>query len=178
MKLNIKDLALKSIVGIAFILALIGGYKISNYKEKAHAIMEQQNITDRTSDEAVKIINESSQSAASYFVNLGIVLLVIGLFLVLASTVYNMLMNPKGLKKTLLGLAIFVVLLVVAYFLADSAEMFGAANQPLLSREDYSQEQITSLTKWSGAGLNLTYILLSISGLLFVVDLFKSLIKS
>ena len=82
--------------------------------------------------------------------------------------------NPENLKKTLGGLAVLAVILVIAYFLSDSAAVYDANGLKVLE----GGEEGSSTNKWVGTGIWYSVILGGIAGLFFVWDLVKGLVKS
>jgi hypothetical protein len=81
--------------------------------------------------------------------------------------------NPDNLKKTLLGLAILAVVLLLAYFKADSNAVLDTQGEILKGGEAG-----TSLNKWVGTGIWYSIALGFVASLFFVYDLVKGLIKS
>jgi len=114
--------------------------------------------------------SEEMGSAADFVVNLSVALLIAAAALAVVMSLLSLLKNPAALKKTLLGLGIFATLFAVSYFASSDAAVFGANNESLL--------EAGSVSKKSGTGLILSYILLAVGGLFFVVDLLRGLIKS
>jgi len=88
-------------------------------------------------------------------------------------SLWSLVRNPENLKKTLGGLAVLAVFLVVAYFLSDSAVVYDANGLNILP----GGEEGSSTNKWVGTGIWYSTILLVIAGLFFVWDLLKGLIK-
>jgi hypothetical protein len=103
----------------------------------------------------------------SYYLFLGTVLITIGL------SVLGLIRNPENLKKTLGGLGVLLVLLLISYFLADSEAVYNAAGGIEAGGEEGS-----SVNRWVGAGIWYSIILGGIASLFFVWDLIKGLIKS
>jgi hypothetical protein len=89
-------------------------------------------------------------------------------------SLWSLIRNPENLKKTLLGLAVLAVVLVVAYFLADSNAVLDTAGKILPN----GGEAGSSVNKWVGAGIYYSLILFAVAGAFFVYDLLKGLIKS
>ncbi len=147
-----NSLILKLIVGVIFLLAIIGMYMIFTAGAPESPEMA---------------------SATSFVVNLSIVLLIVTVLLVIGSSIYTLIIHPRLLKGVLISLVAFVALFVVSYVLASDAQMFGANGEALLKGNN-----VAMVSKWTGAGLNFSYILLAIGGLFFVYDMIKSLIKS
>jgi hypothetical protein len=86
----------------------------------------------------------------------------------------SLIRNPENLKKTLGGLAVLAVLLVIAYFLSDSNAVYDANGIAVLQ----GGEEGSSVNQWVGTGIWYSTILLIISGAFFIVDLLKGLVKS
>ena len=86
----------------------------------------------------------------------------------------SMFRNPENLKKTLAGLGVLAVLLVVAYFLSDTAAVYDANGLKVLE----GGEEGSSTNKWVGTGIWYSVILGGIASLFFVWDLLKGLVKS
>ena len=82
--------------------------------------------------------------------------------------------NPENLKKTLGGLAVLAVILVIAYFLSDSAAVYDANGINIIE----GGEEGSSINKWVGTGIWYSVILGAIASLFFVSDLVKGLVKS
>ena len=79
----------------------------------------------------------------------------------------------KNLKKTLLGLGVMVVLLIVSYLLGDSEPVLNAQGKVL-----EGGELGAASNQWVGSLIWYSTILVLIGGIYFVVDLAKGLIKS
>lgn len=103
----------------------------------------------------------------SYYLFLATVIVTIVLSLI------SLFRHPDALKKTLLGLAVLGVILVIAYFIADSDAVYDAAGkiQP-------GGEAGSATNRWVGAGIWYSVILGGLAGLFFIVDMLKGLIKS
>ncbi len=95
----------------------------------------------------------------------------VGIAIVLS--VIGILRNPENLKKTLLGLAVLGVVLVFAYFLADSNAVLDTQGKVIEGGEAGS-----SVNKWVGTGIWYSIALGLVASLFFVWDLVKGLIKS
>jgi glucan phosphoethanolaminetransferase (alkaline phosphatase superfamily) len=86
---------------------------------------------------------------------------------------WSLIRNPENLKKTLAGLAVLSVLLLVAYFLSNSDVVYDAAGKIQPGGEEGS-----SINRWVGAGIWYSIILGGFASIFFVWDLIKGLIKS
>jgi len=89
-------------------------------------------------------------------------------------SLWSMFRNPENLKKTLAGLGVLAVLLLVAYFLSDTAAVYDANGLKVLE----GGEEGSSTNKWVGTGIWYSVILGGIASLFFVWDLLKGLVKS
>ena len=81
--------------------------------------------------------------------------------------------NPESLKKTLLGVAVLGVILVLAYFTGDSIEVTDPQGKVLEGGEAGS-----SVNHWVSTGIWYSMFLGIIAGAFFVIDLLKGLVKS
>ncbi len=91
----------------------------------------------------------------------------------IALSLYSIVRNPENLKKTLLGLAVLGVVLVFAYFLADSNAVLDTQGKVIEGGEEGS-----SINKWVGTGIWYSIALGLVASFFFVYDLVKGLIKS
>lgn len=81
--------------------------------------------------------------------------------------------NPENLKKTLLGLAVLGVIMIVSYMLGDSTAVLDAQGLVIEGGEEGA-----SSNQWVGTLIWYSTILVLIGGVFFVFDLVKGLIKS
>ncbi len=81
--------------------------------------------------------------------------------------------HPDNLKKTLLGLALLGVILVIAYFTGDSSAVADSQGKVLLGGEEGS-----SVNQWVSTGIWYSMFLGIVAGAFFVFDLVKGLVKS
>jgi len=141
-------------------IALIGGVLfIRIFMEDAQDI--EDNINDLQNTVVSPLISFST------WLFYAAVAITIGLSLV------SLVRNPDNLKKTLGGLAILGVLLLVAYFLSDSNVVYNAAGEIEAGGEEGSP-----VNRWVGTGIWYSVILGAIASLFFVWDLVKGLVKS
>ncbi|MDP5106223.1 MAG: hypothetical protein NWQ31_08635 [Polaribacter sp.] len=146
--LNILIAAIAFIGGILFIRVLM---------EDAQAIEESVDLQNSLVSPLISF---------SYWLCIAAILITIGLALM------SLIRNPENLKKTLGGLAVLAVLLLVAYFLSDSNAVYNSAGGI-----EAGGEAGSAINRWVGAGIWYSIILGSIAGLFFVWDLVKGLIK-
>lgn len=100
----------------------------------------------------------------------GLLYLAIGATVILS--LIGLVKNPDNLKKTVLGLAVLGVILVLAYFTGDSEEVSNASG--VLA----GGEAGSSTNQWVSTGIWYSMFLGIIAGAFFVLDLVKGLIKS
>ena len=95
----------------------------------------------------------------------------VGITIILS--IFSLVKNPDNLKKTLLGVAVMAVLLVISYSLGDSNPVLDAQGAVI-----EGGEQGASSNQWVGSLIWLSSILVIIGGIFFVIDLLKGLVKS
>jgi len=98
-----------------------------------------------------------------------IILIATGLIAVVFSVV-NLVKHPQVLKRTLMGVGALLILLVVAYSVADD----GAVMSMGKVLED---GEAGSVSKWVSTGINFSFILGAIGMIFFLVDFAKGLVK-
>ncbi len=107
-------------------------------------LLEQNGVT-----EAREIPLSESSAAIGPLYNLTLVIFVLALVATLVTVLSSLVKNPASLKKTLIGLVLFLVVIAVSYFSAAGVET------PMKDGEVLSANG----AKWVGAGLNAFYIL-------------------
>lgn len=95
----------------------------------------------------------------------------IGIAIVLS--LLSLVKNPESLKKTLLGLGVLAVILIVAYMLADSAAVVDAQGQVIEGGEEGAVSN-----QWIGTLIWYSTVLILVGGVFFVFDLVKGIVKS
>jgi uncharacterized membrane protein len=100
-------------------------------------------------------------------------LLIATVVITVVLSLVSLVRNPENLKKTLMGLAVLAVLLIISYGLSDSDAVINAAGGISEGGEAGS-----STNKWVGTGIWYSIILGVIASGFFVYDLVKGLIKS
>ncbi|WP_299671282.1 hypothetical protein [uncultured Polaribacter sp.] len=88
-------------------------------------------------------------------------------------SLWSLIRNPQDLKKTLLGLGVLGVILIIAYFMADTNAVVDTQGVVLEGGDAGS-----TINKWVGTGIWYSLILGAIASLFFVYDLLKGLVKS
>lgn len=140
-------------------IALIGGFLF------IRVFMEDTDAIETDVDVANSVVSPLIYYSTYLFY--AAVIITIGLSLI------SLVRNPENLKKTLGGLAILGVLLLVAYFLSDSEAVYNAAGDI-----ESGGEEGSAVNKWVGTGIWYSVILGGIASLFFVWDLLKGLVKS
>ncbi|WP_334055905.1 hypothetical protein [Polaribacter sp. P097] len=140
-------------------IALIGGFLF------IRIFMEDAEVIETDVDVANSVVSPLIYYSTYLFY--AAVIITIGLSLI------SLVRNPENLKKTLGGLAILGVLLLVAYFLSDSEAVYNAAGGI-----EEGGEEGSAVNKWVGTGIWYSVILGGIASLFFVWDLLKGLVKS
>ena len=122
--------------------------------------------------QAIKTDAEIQNSVVSPLVSFSTILLYLAVGITLVLSLWSMIKNPENLKKTLLGILVLGVILVVAYFFADSSAVTDAQGKIL------KDGAAGSVSQWSGTGIWFSIFLGIIATGFFVIDLVKGLIKS
>ena len=104
----------------------------------------------------------------SYWLFIAAVVIAIGLSL------WAIVKNPENLKKMLMSLVALGILLLIAYFIADSNVVYDANGLKVLP----GGEEGSATNKWVGTGIWYSVILGGIATIFFVWDLVKGIIKS
>jgi magnesium-transporting ATPase (P-type) len=116
---------------------------------------------------------EALNSSVGNIVTFSTILLYFAIGATLILSLIGLFRNPDNLKKTLLGLAVLGVVLVLAYFKADSNAVVDSQGEILKGGEAGG-----SLNKWVGTGIWYSIALGLVASAFFVYDLVKGLIKS
>ena len=120
-------------------------------------------------DDAVKESLDLQNSLVSPFVSFARIILIITAILAIVFSIWNMVRQPKMLKKTLLSIGVLVVLLVIAYVMASDAAVTNAAGTVIKDGE------AGSTSKWVSTGIWYSMILGGIGLAFFLWDFVKSL---
>jgi len=100
-------------------------------------------------------------------------LLIATVVITVVLSLWSLIRNPENLKKTLMGLGVLAILLIISTFLSDSEAVINAAGGISEGGEAGS-----SVNKWVGTGIWYSLILGAVASFFFVYDLVKGLIKS
>jgi magnesium-transporting ATPase (P-type) len=123
--------------------------------------------------EAIKTDVDLQNKVISPIIYYSTFLLIATVVITVVLSLWSLVRNPENLKKTLMGLGVLAVLLIVSYFLSDSEAVINAAGGISDGGEAGS-----STNKWVGTGIWYSIILGVIASGFFVYDLAKGLIKS
>lgn len=102
------------------------------------------------------------------FLNIGKLILVVGLIVMVISPVYGFITNPQNLKALLISLGVGAVVLIISYF-------FAGNEYTQLQLEQYNITAQTS--KLVGMGLNATYIMFGLAILAFMYSAITKALK-
>ena len=116
---------------------------------------------------------EALNGSVGNIVSFSTILLYFAVGATLILSLFALFRNPENLKKTLLGLAVLGIVLVFAYFLADSNAVLDTAGKILEGGEAGS-----TTNQWVGTGIWYSIALGLVASLFFVYDLLKGLVKS
>lgn len=122
---------------------------------------------------AIETDAEVQNSVISPIIYFSTILLYVAIGIAVILSLINLVKNPENLKKTILGLVVLGVVLVLAYFTGDSLEVVGADGKVLEGGEAGS-----SVNQWVSTGIWYSMFLGIIAGVFFVYDLLKGIIKS
>ena len=83
--------------------------------------------------EAIETDVDLQNSVVSPIIYYSTFLLIAAVVIAVALSLWSLIRNPENLKKTLMGLAVLGVLLVISYFLSDSERCFILKNDRISS---------------------------------------------
>jgi hypothetical protein len=121
-------------------------------------------------DDAVKESLDLQNSLVSPFVSFARIILIITAIIAIVFSLWNLIRQPKLLKKSLISLAVMAVLLIVAYGLASDAAVTNAQGMIIKDGE------AGSVSKWVSTGIIYSMILGGIGLAFFLWDFVKGLI--
>ncbi len=122
-------------------------------------------------DEALKIDADLQSSILSPFISFSIFLLIVTTAIAVVFSALNMIKHPQVLKRTLMGVGVLVVFLVIAYSLADDGAVYSMGKM-------LEGGEAGSVSKWVSTGINFSAILGIIGFGAFFFDFVKSLVKN
>ena len=121
-------------------------------------------------DDAVKESLELQNSLVSPFVSFARIILIITAVIAIVFSLWNLIRQPKLLKKSLISLAVMAVLLIIAYGLASDAAVTNASGNIIKDGE------AGSVSKWVSTGIIYSFILGGIGLAFFLWDFIKGLV--
>ena len=121
-------------------------------------------------DDAVKESLDLQNSLVSPFVAFARIILIITAIIAIVFSLWNLIRQPKLLKKSLISLAAMAVLLIVAYGLASDAAVTNASGMVIKDGE------AGSVSKWVSTGIIYSMIQGAIGLGFFLWDFVKGLI--
>lgn len=123
-------------------------------------------------DEAVMASADLQGSIVSPFIGFTNIILIVAIVLAVGFSIWNLIVHPKLLKKALLSIVALVVVLVIAYILADGGPVTDMYGNVIKGGE------AGSVSKWVSTGIWYTAILGLVGFGLFVFGFVKSLFKA
>jgi len=114
---------------------------------------------------------EAQNSILSPFITYSIFLLIVTAASLVIFSIVNLTKDLELFKRTLMGIAVMGILLVIAYVFASDAASTDALGNIMIDGE------AGSVSKWVSTLINYSFILGSIGLALFLLDFVKSLVK-
>lgn len=121
-------------------------------------------------DDAVKESLDLQNSLVSPFVSFARIILIITAIIAIVFSLWNLIRQPKLLKKSLISLAAMAALLIIAYGLASDAAVTNASGMVIKDGE------AGSVSKWVSTGIIYSMILGGIGLGFFLWDFVKGLV--
>ncbi len=121
-------------------------------------------------DDAIKESLDLQNSLVSPFVSFARIILIITAVIAIVFSLWNLIRQPKLLKKSLISLAIMAVLLIIAYGLASDAAVTNASGNVIKDGE------AGPVSKWVSTGIIYSMILGGIGLAFFLWDFIKGLV--
>jgi len=125
-------------------------------------------------DEAIELMladETISDSIVSPFISFAKFILISTMLIAVGFSIINLIKHPEVLKRSLLGVGILAVLLIISYVMASDAAVTDIVGNVLKDGE------AGSVSKWVSTGINFSIVLGGIGLLFFVVDFGRSLVK-
>ncbi len=114
---------------------------------------------------------ELQGSILSPFISFATSLLIAIAALSVIFSLLNLIKNPEALKRSLMGLGLLTVLLIIAYSMSSGEAVTDVMGKVLKDGE------AGSVSKWVSTLINYSFILGAIGLAFFLLDFFKSLVK-
>ncbi len=124
-------------------------------------------------DESIKLMLADatiSDSHVAPFISFAVILLYVTGIIAVVFSILNLVKHPDVLKRTLMGVGILLVLLVVSYSFADDGAVMSMG-------KILKDGEAGSVSKWVSTGINFSAILGVIGFGAFFFDFVKSLAK-
>ena len=122
-------------------------------------------------DESIENDAELQGSILSPFITFATSLLIAIAALTVVFSLLNLFKNPQVLKRSLLGVGVLAVLLIIAYSMSSGEAVTDVMGKVLKDGE------AGSVSKWVSTLINYSFILGAIGLAFFLLDFFKSLVK-
>ena len=122
-------------------------------------------------DEPVKSSLELQNSIVSPFIQFAKIILIITAILAIGFSLFNLVRQPKMLKKSLISVAALGIVLVISYVMADDAAVYDVSGNVLKDGE------AGSTSKWVSTGIIYSLFLGAIGLGFFLWDFVKSLVS-
>jgi len=122
-------------------------------------------------DEPVKSSLELQNSIVSPFIQFAKIVLIITAILAIGFSLWNLIRQPKMLKKALISVAALGLVLVISYVMADDAAVYDVSGNVLKDGE------AGSTSKWVSTGIIYSLFLGGIGLVFFLWDFVKSLVS-
>tara|TARA_R110001583_G_scaffold71272_1_gene201064 strand:- start:5114 stop:5575 length:462 start_codon:yes stop_codon:yes gene_type:complete len=122
-------------------------------------------------DETIETDADVQASIVSPFITFAKLILIATTVIAVVFSIVNLVKHPQVLKRTLIGLGILGVFIVISYVLASDAAVTDPFGRVLKDGE------AGSVSKWVSTGINFSAILGVIGLGFFVVDFVKGLAK-
>lgn len=127
-----------------------------------------------TGDEAIEAMladDTISDSLVGPFIQFAKIVLVVTALIAVVFSAINLIKQPQVLKKTLISIAVLVVLIIISYSFASDAAVTDALGKVLEGGE------AGSVSKWVSTGINFSAILGVVGFGAFFFDFVKALVK-
>jgi hypothetical protein len=122
-------------------------------------------------DDAVKNDAAIQAQTVGPFVNFSIAILIITMVITIVFSLTNLVKDTQVLKRTLMGLGLFGVLLILSYVFASDGAVYSMGKV-------LEGGEAGSVSKWVSTGINFSAILGAIGLGAFLFDFVKSLVKN
>jgi len=122
-------------------------------------------------DEALKVDADLQNGILSPFIYFAVILLIATAIIAVVFSMLNLVKHPQVLKKTLMGVAAFAVLLILSYVVAGDGAVMSMGKV-------LEYGEAGSISKWVSTGINFSAILGVIGFGAFLIDFVKSLVKN